>query len=125
MTRFIRVQADGQYASYTVPTEEEYNDYREKVNQCFERLNAKVEALEKERPKKEEPFTDGKIILTLMNGKGDMLELEGTEKHFVDFEAERKERNDALFPSGMSLIDTISLALEHGLSVRKLTPNKK
>lgn len=104
-------------------TKEGYDELVRRINKRFEELESKVAALEDE--KKTVPFTDGMALLTLMNTKGDMLELEGTEKHFADFEAERKERNDALFPSCMSLIDTISLALEHGLSLRKVTLNKK
>lgn len=84
MTRFIRVQADGQYASYTVPTEEEYNDYREKVNQCFERLNAKVEALEKERPKVEESGLRPSPNVSFRNGGHEcIIECEG---HTYEFE---------------------------------------
>lgn len=65
-----------------------------------------------------------KTRMTLMNGAGNTLELEGTEKRVEAFEAERKERNDALFPSCMSFIETVSLALEHGLSVKKVTTRK-
>lgn len=63
--------------------------------------------------------------LTLMNCAGDILELEGTEKQFEAFEAERKQRNGTLFPNAMSLIETVSLALEHGLSVKKVILNKR
>lgn len=65
-----------------------------------------------------------KTRMTLMNGAGDTCELEGTEKQIEAFEAERKERNDALFPSCMSFIETVSLALEHGLTVKKVTARK-
>lgn len=73
----------------------------------------------------QEENDDAYTTLTFFNGEGHMLELEGTEKHFADFQAERKERNDALFPRCMSLIDIISLALEHGLSIKKVTLNNK
>ena len=61
---------------------------------------------------------------TLITGAGDILELEGTGKQIEAFEAKRKEKNDALFPSCMSFIKTIELALEHGLTVKKVTTRK-
>ena len=63
--------------------------------------------------------------LTLMNAEGHILVLEGTVKQIEAFEAERKERNDAMFPRAMSFMSTLSLALEHGLSTKKVTLNKK
>lgn len=70
-----------------------------------------------------EPGTE-KTKYSLMNGVGDWIELEGTEKQIEAFEAERKEKNDALFPRHMSFIKTIELALEHGLTVKKVTTRK-
>lgn len=66
-----------------------------------------------------------KITMSLMNGEGHMLEIEGTEKQIEAFEAERKECNEALFPSAMSFEKTVGLALEHGLSIKKVTLNKE
>ncbi len=125
MTRFVRVQGAGQYASYDVPTKEEYKYFRENVSYYLERLGSRIAVLEKEAekesPKEEfEPATDKKTKIALMNGEGHMLELEGTEKQIEDFEAERKEKNDALFPRALSFVKIVELALEHGLSVKKV-----
>lgn len=66
-----------------------------------------------------------RITLNIINPRGDTLELEGTIKQIEAFEAERKERNDAMFPRFISLKSTLSLALKHGLSVKKVTINDK
>lgn len=62
---------------------------------------------------------------TLINLEGDILKLEGTIKQIEAFEAERKERNDAMFPRAMSFKSTLNLAYKHGLSAKKLTLNNK
>lgn len=72
-----------------------------------------------------EPTTDNKRTqATLTNGAGDSFELEGTVKQIEAFESIRKKRNDALFPSCMSFIETVRLALEHGLTIKKITTRK-
>lgn len=72
-----------------------------------------------------EPTTDNKNTqIALMDGAGDTLELEGTKKQIEAFEAERKKRNDALFPRALSFVKSIELALEHGLTVKKVTTRK-
>lgn len=105
-----------------VPTKEEYKYFRENVSYYLERLGSRIAALEGDRnsvPTKESP-DNKKTKIALMNCVGDVLELEGTEKQIEVFEAERKERNDLLFPSAMSFMKTAELALEHGLTVKKV-----
>lgn len=115
MTRFVRVQ--DQYATYNVPTEEEYNDYRKKVNQCFERLNAKVEALEKERSKKEEDRVYKVSLFSIANGE---LELTGTEGQHQAFETCRKVIDESKFPRFLTFDQLALLALDCGLSVKEI-----
>ena len=44
MTRFVKVQ--DQCATYNVPTKEEYEDYRGKVNKSLSELQARITTLE-------------------------------------------------------------------------------
>lgn len=113
MTRFVRVQ--DQYATYNVPTEEEYNDYREKVNQCFERLNAKVEALECRTVKKTDVYKVS--LVSIANGE---LELTGTEEQQRAFEISREQIDKSLFPRFLTMDKLVLLALDCGLSVKKI-----
>lgn len=69
-----------------------------------------------------EPIKNPQI--TLMNGAGDILELEGTEKQIEAFEEEWKKRKEALFPRVLSATKTAELALEYGLTVKKVTTRK-
>jgi hypothetical protein len=73
-----------------------------------------------------ECLDDDVCELTLISlGGGDVLKLEGTIKQIEAFEAERKERNAAMFPRGMSFKSTRDLAFKHGLSIKKVTLNNK
>mgnify|MGYP003298023813 CR=1 FL=1 len=113
MTRFVRVQ--DQYATYNVPTKEEYEDYRGKVNQCFERLNAKVEALECITGKKTDVYKVS--LVSIANGE---LELTGTEEQQRAFEISREQIDKSLFPRFLTRDKLVLLALDCGLSVKKI-----
>lgn len=84
---------------------------------------AKSLEMNKHYETKESPAA-GITQVTLMNGAGDTLELEGTEKQIEAFEEERKEMNEILFPYHMSYIRVTELALKHGLTVKKVTTRK-
>lgn len=119
MISFVRVI--DQHNTYYVPTKEEYDDYRERVNRCFERLNAKVEALEngteKESPKEEKPKM---YTATLFSLAGGTLEIIGTKEQHQIFDRSRETINESLFPRFLTRDKLVKLALDCGLSVKEI-----
>ena len=115
MTRFVKVQAVGQYADYDVPTKEEYKDFRENVGYYLERLGSRIAVLEKARPEGEESDVYTKEWFVPPYG---MIELTGTAKQFlaVKEELEKHKKELSRYFNGS---EALSLALDCGLSVRK------
>lgn len=131
-----------------VPTKEEYDDFRQRVGSALDLADKKIISLEdriaaledrnsvpttenvadwlhEAKEEYEESLDNEKTQMTIMNGKGDTLELEGTKKQIEAFEAERRKKNVALFPKALSFVKIVELALERGLTVKKVTTYKK
>ena len=120
------------YVDVQVPTKEEYDDFRQRVSSAFDMVNEKIHALEErisilesnvEKKHTSNPTVDGKKIKVSLASTRGPIELEGTEEQLNTFWAERKERDDALFPRFLSFENIVSLAIGCGLSVK--TPDTK
>lgn len=119
--RFVKVQGVGEYVDYDVPTKDEYDDYRDKVNQCFERLYAKVEALEKETEKESPKVEKSEVYTaTLFSIVGSTLELTGTKEQHQVFDKSREIIDESLFPRFLTWDKLVKLALDCGLSVKEI-----
>lgn len=102
-----------------VPTKAEYDDFRQRANAVFERLDKEVHELEDRIAALEEksPYNK-KTTMSITNCQGHSFELEGTAKQLEDFEAERKDIEDVLFPGALTLQNIRDLALKRGLTVK-------
>lgn len=139
--RFVKVQ--DQYASYNVPTKEEYEDLIEKLRETQKDLETRlwglaqkgislqdrIATLEKETerknesPKEEELDEDKEgssykaALFSIANGG---LEITGTEEQYKTFEKSREEIDKSLFPKFLTYDKLVRLALDCGLTVKKI-----
>ena len=113
--RFVRVLDDG--LTINVPTMEEYDELKRRTSVRFERLESRIAAIEKERPKveKSEVYT-----ATLFNTVGGTLELSGTEEQHQVFDKSREAIDKSLFPRFLPWDKLVKLALDCGLSVKEI-----
>lgn len=129
MARFVRVQEDESYATYDVPTKEEYEDLIEKLRGTQKDFETRFWGIAQKIISLEGRIAgpdNEKTQITIMNGQVYTLELEGTKKQIEVFEAERqRKRYASLFPPHMSFVGIVKLALECGLTVMNVTTYKK
>lgn len=115
MTRFVRVI--DQYATYNVPTEEEYEDFQQRIGKQLDRLESRIATIEKMTPVEEESEVYKVSLFSIANGE---LELTGTEEQQRAFEISREQIDKSLFPRFLTMDKLVLLALDCGLSVKKI-----
>ena len=122
MARFVKVQGAGSYADYEVLTEEGYDELKQNISKRFERLESLIEVLS---PKVEEPEKKTDMYkASLYSVEHGELELSGTEEQYKIFEKSREQTDKILFPKFLTRDKLVLLALDCGLSVKKIKRNK-
>lgn len=128
-TRFIKIGCNKFLSCkeeyFDVPTKEEYDDYRERVNNYLEELESRIKALEEERnilqtkesSEKKDSDTCKASICSIAEGE---IELFGTIAQHRIFEKSREEIDKSLFPRFLTREKLVLLAVDCGLSVRKI-----
>lgn len=126
MTRFVKVQAAGSYADYEVPTKEEYEDFQQNIGKQLDKLESIIEALSPRTPAGEEEPEKGTDVYkaSLFSVAHGELELSGTEEQHKIFEKSREQTDKILFPKFLTHDKLVLLALDCGLSVKKIKRGK-
>ena len=112
-------------------TKEEYDDFKQRICKVLDDLESRIAAIEElensraRREFKEEQrrLIDAIFCKTELRFYAGLAELEGTKEQFEAFEMEIEKENDRLFPSNLSRIKTLRLALEHGLKIKSISTN--
>lgn len=111
---YFREAGDADGEMVLVPTKEEYNDFKQRIDNRFDVLFKRIEALEGRTGKKTDVY-EATMPSIVVSG----LKLTGTDEQHKLFKELREEANKILFPRFLAQDDLVFLALNCGLSVKR------